>query len=212
MVFDFDGTLADTWRDLASALNATLADAGLPLANGPEVRFWIGNGVMKLLERAIPERERSPESLRALYAKFQVHYDRDCLNTTETFPGILDCLDQLEDVDLAVLSNKPARFLNKVIEGLDLKRYFRVVLGGDSCPEPKPNPAAMEHLLQQLGRPSGPLWMVGDSAVDVETGRRASAPTIGCTWGLRGREELRQAGADFLIDHPSEIRPLIFSR
>lgn len=212
VVFDFDGTLADTWRDIAGALNATLEDAGLPLANGPEVRFWIGNGVMRLLERAIPEPERSPAALQELYGHFQDHYDRGCLNNTETYPGILDCLDQLADAELAVLSNKPARFLDQVIEGLDLKRYFRVVLGGDSCPERKPHPGAMSHLLEQLGVPAGPLWMIGDSAIDIETGRQAGAPTIGCTWGLRGREELREAGADHMIDHPSEIPALIFSR
>ena len=212
VVFDFDGTLAATWRDIAAALNATQADAGLPLADGPEVRFWIGNGVMCLLERAIPESERSPASLRRLYEKFQDHYDAGCLNSTETYSGILECLDQLQDVELAVLSNQPARFLNMVIDGLDLKRYFRVVLGGDSGPERKPHPAAMSHLLEQMGRPAGRLWMVGDSAGDIETGRSVQAPTNGCTWGLRGREELREAGADHLINHPDEIPALIFSR
>ena len=211
MVFDFDGTLADTWRDIATALNRTLVDAGFDPVDGPEVRFWIGDGVIKLLERAVPEPQRSSASVEQLYASFRGHYDQCCLETTETYPGIVECLDSLGDAVLAVASNKPGRFLDRVIQGLGLKGYFRVVLAGDTLETRKPDPEVMRHLLERLGVEPTRVWMVGDSAVDIETGRAAGARTIGCGWGLRGRDELRSAGADHLIESPREIPLLVRS-
>jgi phosphoglycolate phosphatase len=210
-VFDFDGTLADTWRDLASALNRTLADAGLPPVEGPQVQAWIGDGALKLLANALPERERAPERLEPHYERFRAHYDRCCLDTTDLYPGIADCLAALADEQLAVLSNKPARFLERIIDGLGLKGAFRAVLGGDTLAVRKPDPAVLREAIARLGAPPSEIWMIGDSAIDVATGRAAGARTIGCAWGLRGREELRAAGVEFLLEHPREIAPLVQS-
>jgi len=209
VIFDFDGTLADTWRDLAAALNRTLADAGLAPVLGPQVKAWIGDGALKLLANALPEAERAPERLESHYERFRAHYDRCCLDTTELYPGMGACLDALSAETLAVLSNKPVRFLDRIIAGLGLKSVFGAVLGGDTLSIRKPDPAVLVHVLQRLGGPGGEVWMVGDSAIDVETGRAAGARTIGCGWGLRGPEELREAGAEFLLDHPLEIAPTI---
>ncbi len=206
-IFDFDGTLADTWRDIATALNATLRDAGLPEVQGADARFWISNGALKLLERAVPAglRDRIPE----LYEIFGEHYDRCCLDTTETYAGITDCLDALSHFALAVLSNKPVRFLDRCVQGLGLKDYFEIVLGGDALPAPKPDARAIEQMLERMAIEPEGLWMIGDSAVDVETGQAAGAVTVGCTWGLRGREELRRAGPDHLVDSPREIPAIL---
>jgi phosphoglycolate phosphatase len=209
VVFDFDGTLADTWRDLASALNQTLADAGLGPVRGPQVQAWIGDGALKLLANALPEGERAPERLEAHYERFRAHYDLCCLDTTELYPGMAECLDALAEETLAVLSNKPARFLDRIIEGLGLKSVFGAILGGDTLSIRKPDPGVLAHVLERLGSREAEVWMVGDSAIDVETGLAAGARTIGCGWGLRGREELIAAGAEFLLDHPREIAPTI---
>ena len=210
VIFDFDGTLADTWRDIASALDLTLEEAGLPAVTGPEVRFWIGEGVIQLLERAVPaEARHSGRTIDELYGRFRQHYERCCLDTTETYSGITECLESLQDSVLAVLSNKPARFLERVIAGLGIKRHFRIVLGGDTLAVKKPSPEVVEQLLLRLDVKPAAIWMVGDSAIDVETGKGAGAHTIGCSWGLRGRDELRRAGADHLVDSPREIPPLV---
>lgn len=209
VMFDFDGTLADTWRDIATALNRTLDEAGLAQVTGPEVRFWIGEGALKLLERAIPEERRETAYVNELYETFRTHYDRCCLDTTETYAGMVECLDALGDATLAVVSNKPARFLERVIDGLGLKHYFRVVLAGDTLGQQKPNPAVVHHVLARIDGQPGSIWMVGDSAIDVETGKSAGAHTVGCSWGLRGRDELREAGVDHLVDTPREIPPLV---
>jgi len=209
VVFDFDGTLADTWRDLQTALNRTLADTGLPPVEGPQVRAWIGDGALKLLANALPENERAPERLEGHYERFRTHYDRCCLDTTELYPGISQCLESLSHDRLAVLSNKPARFLDRIIDGLGIKGVFGAVLGGDTLAIRKPDPAVLSEAVGRLGVRPSEIWMIGDSAIDVETGRAAGARTIGCAWGLRGREELRAAGVEFLLEHPREIAPLI---
>ncbi len=212
VIFDFDGTLADTWRDLAAALNRTLADTGLSPVQGPQVKAWIGDGALKLLANALPEVERAPERLESHYERFRAHYDRCCLDTTELYPGMSECLDALSGETLAVLSNKPVRFLHRIIDGLGLKSVFGAVLGGDTLSIRKPDPAVLVHVLERLGSRSAEVWMVGDSAVDVETGLAAGARTIGCGWGLRGRDELRAAGAEFLLEHPREIAPLVLGQ
>jgi len=211
-IFDFDGTLADTWRDIASALNRTLRDVGLPLVEGPEVRFWIGDGVFKLLERAVPEPHRSTQRIAELHERFREHYHACCLDTTETYPGIIECLDELSTVALAIASNKPAQFLDHMVGELGLKPYFRVVLGGDSLSIRKPDGRVVEQVIKRLGEPVDEVFMVGDSAVDVQTGRAAGGRTIGCLWGLRGREELDRAGVDVLVGHPREIPPVVLGR
>ncbi len=212
VVFDFDGTLADTWRDLWTALNRTLEDGGQPAVQGPDVRAWIGDGALKLLERALPDSESTPERLAVWFERFRLHYDQCCLETTELYPGISRCLEDLSSERLAVLSNKPGRFLDRIIDGLHLKGHFEAVLGGDAIDARKPDPRVLENVIETVGSEIEEVWMVGDSGVDVATGRAAGARTIGCAWGLRGREELRQAGAEFLIESAAEIVPIVLGR
>jgi phosphoglycolate phosphatase len=212
VVFDFDGTLADTWRDLASALNETLAEAQLPPVSGPEVKAWIGDGALKLLSRALPPQERTGARLELHFERFRLHYERVCLETTELYPGIDACLDSLAGkAALAVLSNKPSRFLDRIVEGLDLGKRFFAVIGGDSLSVTKPDPAALRLLAARLDPAPREIWMVGDSAIDIATGRAAGARTIGCAWGLRGIEELHAAGADVLVEEPAEIPGLVLA-
>jgi phosphoglycolate phosphatase len=212
VVFDFDGTLADTWLDIANALNRTLTDAALPPVEGPEVRFWIGEGVLPLLERAVPDTHRDPRSIEALYTRFRDHYERGCLETTRLYPGVTECLAALEGAALAIASNKPHRFLDLLVDALDLRRHFPVVAAGDTLEWRKPAPQVLGWLRERFPEPLGPVWMVGDSAIDARTGFSAGAHTIGCAWGLRGRAELEQAGVEHLVDHPAEIPPLVLGR
>ena len=209
VIFDFDGTLADTLRDIATALNQALREAGLAAAPETQVRAWIGDGVGPLIEHAVPEDRRTAQQLAALAARFRAHYERGCLDTTTLYPGILECVAHLAGHTLAVLSNKPTHFLDRMVTGLGLAGHFAAVVGGDALPLRKPDPAAPEPVVHAVGRRPAGLWMVGDSAIDVATGRAAGAHTIGCAWGFRSREELCAAGVEFLVEHPSEIPPLI---
>jgi phosphoglycolate phosphatase len=211
VVFDFDGTLADTWRDIATALNRTLREAGLRGVEGPEVRFWIGEGVRALLAHACAG--LAPHETGRLFERFLEHYAECCLDTTRAYPGIQSCVEALAGVPLAVASNKPARFLEQVMRGLDLRRHFRVVLGGDALAVRKPDPAVLRHVAREARCDEEvEIWMIGDSRIDVDTGRAAGARTVGCAWGLRGRDELEAAGVEFLVEEPGEIPPLILRK
>ncbi len=212
VAFDFDGTLADTWRDIATAINHTLEEEGLPAAEGPEIRFAIGEGVLPLLQRICPERTRDAAQLEALYMRFRDHYERVCLDTTELYEGMAACLDRLTEATLVVASNKPARFLLPMLGALDIEDRFAAVIAGDSLEVRKPDPTVWEALEARVSGTHGERWMIGDSAVDVETGASVGATTIGCAWGLRGTAELRGAGADHIVEHPSEIAKLVLER
>lgn len=207
IVFDFDGTLADTWRDIATALNRTLVEAGLPRADGPEVRAWIGNGVAALIERAAGGADA--ERLAALRARFREHYARCCLETTALYAGMDTVLAALAGERLAILSNKPERFLVQIAAGLGIDGHFAAIVGGDTLPVQKPDPATLVRVVEVAGGAPERVWMVGDSAVDVATGQRYGARTVGCAWGLRGRAELEEAGADVIIERPEDLLALL---
>jgi phosphoglycolate phosphatase len=200
ILFDFDGTLADTWRDIATALNRTLRDAGLPPAAADDVKRWVGHGILPLLRQAVG----TSADAAALLEPFRRHYADCCLDTTVLYDGIAAALDRLADARLAILSNKPGRFLDQIVDGLGIRARFAAVVGGDALAVGKPDPATIAHVVQRVGA-APRVWMVGDSAVDIDTGRAYGAATVGCTWGLRPVAELRRAGAQILIDHPAQL-------
>ena len=212
VAFDFDGTLADTWRDIATAINHTLAEKGLPAAEGAEVRVASGEGVLPLLQRVRPELAVDAAQLNAVYMRFRDHYERVCMDTTALYEGIEACLDRLVDATLVVASNKPARFLLPMLDALGIHERFAAVIAGDTLEVRKPDPEVWAVLEQRAPGAHGARWMIGDSAVDVATGAGVGAKTIGCAWGLRGREELQGAGADHIVEHPREIAELILER
>lgn len=209
LIFDFDGTLADTWRDIATGLNRTLSEAGLAEATGAEVRDWVGRGVRVLIARAIDDDDQA--RIEALYQRFRVHYTDCCLDTTALYAGMRAALDALAVRHrLAILSNKPQFFLDRIAEGLGIVPLFAAVVGGDALAVSKPDPATIAHVVASVGvAPDTAVWMIGDSAVDVDTGRACGARTVGCAWGLRPRAELEQAGAEIIIAAPAELPPLI---
>jgi len=209
IIFDFDGTLADTWRDIATALNRTLRAAHRPTASDADTRRWIGEGLERLLVHAVPDAAASPERLATLVSDFRTHYAQCCNDTTVLYPGIADCLDALSGERLAILSNKPTRFVIAIAEQLGIAGRFAAIVGGDAVPVKKPDPRTVHHVVERVGMLPDEIWMVGDSAIDVATGRAAGARTIGCTWGLRPVDELRAAGADAIVDAPGEIAAAI---
>jgi len=207
VIFDFDGTLADTWRDIATGLNRTLREAGLAAAEPADVRAWVGHGVRPLIGRAIASDD--PARIEPLYLRFRAHYAECCLDTTALYDGMQAALEALAPAHvLAILSNKPQTFLDRIVDGLAIRPLFAAVVGGDALPVSKPDPATIAHVVAGVGGEPA-VWMVGDSAVDVETGKRFGARTVGCAWGLRSREELRAAGVDFLVERAAELPPLL---
>lgn len=204
VIFDFDGTLADTWRDIEAAVRRSLREVGCAPVDPAVVRDAIGHGVRPLLQRAAGEAGQ----LDRLYEAFRRHYAACCLETTALYPGMGAVLDRLGGATLAVLSNKPQAFLDRIVAGLGLAGRFAVVVGGDALAVQKPDPATIAHVVARAGA-TRRVWMVGDSAIDVATGRAWGAATIGCAWGLRPVEELRAAGAQVIVAHPAELEHVL---
>jgi len=205
LVFDLDGTLVDSQRDLADAVNATRAWMGLEPLPQVTVAQYVGNGAPVLVQRALPDAGKEDWS-RGL--KYFLEYYRDhMLDSTVLYPGVREALDQLhaERIPLAVLTNKPIRFTLQMLDGLGIDLHFFRVYGGNSFPEKKPDPAGLNALVTESGADRARTIMVGDSAVDVDTARNAGVQACGVRWGFQP-ETFVSSPPDFLI---SDLRELI---
>jgi phosphoglycolate phosphatase len=204
LVFDLDGTLVDSQRDLADAVNATRAWMGLGPLPPVTVAQYVGNGAPVLVQRALPDAGQEDWS-RGL--KYFLEYYRDhMLDSTVLYPGVREALDQLhaEHIPLAVLTNKPIRFTLQMLEGLGIDLHFFRVYGGNSFPEKKPDPAGLNALVAESGADRARTIMVGDSSVDVDTARNAGVQACGVRWGFQP-ETFVSSPPDFLIDDLREL-------
>ena len=198
LIFDLDGTLIDSSRDLADSVNAMRAWLHLaPLADH-HIYSYVGDGAPALVRRALPGLSE-PDRERAL-SYFLTYYREHMLDSTTLYPGVREALDRLHhaQVPMAVLTNKPVRFSVQLIEGLGLEMHFFRVYGGNSFEEKKPHPRGIEALLAESGAAPQRTIMVGDSAVDVKTARAAGVVACGVTWGFQP-ETFSDAEPDFLI-------------
>ena len=204
LVFDLDGTLVDSQRDLADAVNATRAWMGLDPLPPVTVAQYVGNGAPVLVQRALPDAGKEDWSRGLEY--FLEYYRDHMLDSTVLYPGVREALDQLhaERIPLAVLTNKPIRFTLQMLEGLGIDLHFFRVYGGNSFPEKKPDPAGLNALVVESGAHRARTIMVGDSAVDVDTARNAGVQACGVRWGFQP-ETFVSSPPDFLIDDLREL-------
>ena len=205
LIFDLDGTLIDSKRDLTDSVNATRAWHGLAPLPDDIVSSYVGNGAPLLIRRAFPH--ATQEELHVLLRYFLDYYREHMLDATTLYPGVREALDQLHDaeVPLAVLTNKPVRFSIHLIEGLGLGNHFFRIYGGNSFEQKKPDPVGINLLVAEVKSDPEKTIMVGDSAVDVRTARNAGVVACGVSWGFQP-ETFEQAPPDFLID---EMRTLV---
>jgi phosphoglycolate phosphatase len=208
LIFDLDGTLIDSERDLADSVNATRAWKGLPPLDDATVDSYIGNGAPVLIRRTFPD--ASEADLSQLLRYFLDYYREHMLDTTTLYPGVREALDRLHaaDVAMAVLTNKPVRFSMRLLEGLGLEMHFFRVYGGNSFEEKKPHPRGVDLLVAESGAERSRTVMVGDSAVDVRTARNAWVQACGVSWGFQP-ETFADAPPDFIIDDMRELADMI---
>ena len=206
-IFDLDGTLLDTLGDLAASVNYALRTHGMPEHTIDDVRRFVGNGVRKLMERAIPDGASNPD-FEATFATFRQYYMAHSLDTTKPYDGILETLEALKakGCHLAVVSNK------MMAATQELCRHFfpdtiEVAIGENEAEgiRKKPAPDTVIAALRQLGVGQEGAVYVGDSDVDIETARNSGLPCISVLWGFRDRDFLLQHGAKTLISAPSEL-------
>ena len=202
-IFDLDGTLVDSIGDIGGAMNAALAAHGLPQHPIDAYRRFVGDGVQKLVERALGGRGELAE---AVLAEYRREYAERLLATTVPYPGVLDAVDALADrgIALAVLSNKPQLATQRIVAALFPGR-FRVVLGERTGVPRKPDPAAALEIAAALDVAPAATAFVGDTAVDMRTAVAAGMHPIGVLWGFRGRDEITAAGARDVIAAATEL-------
>lgn len=209
-LFDLDGTVLDTLDDIADAANVVLRASGLPVHTRDEIRLFVGNGIRKLIERAVPTGTDGNTVEKAL-ADFKAYYGAHCADKTAPYEGILEMLAALRahGVRTAVVSNK-ADFAVKALAKQYFGDLFDMALGEDVAKRPaKPAPDMIYHVLDMLGATPAEAVYIGDSDVDVLTARNAGLPCIAVTWGFRDRACLQKAGATLLADSAKELQNLI---
>jgi phosphoglycolate phosphatase len=203
VVFDLDGTLIDSKVDLAQAVNSTLLHMGrAPLAD-ETIFSYVGNGAPALVRRALGERATDEEAEKGL-AYFLSYYRAHMLDNTVAYAGVREALEGLKERGLAVLTNKPVKFSQAILEGLGLARYFRYVYGGNSFETKKPDPQGVNILLRHFAVAPREAMIVGDSDVDVRTARNAGTWACGVSYGF-GTDGLRAHPPDLMLDNLAEL-------
>ncbi len=209
ILFDLDGTLADTLGDLANAVNHALATLGLPTHPRDSYRQMVGDGARTLIERALPPAQHNLAE-KAL-ALMRAHYDEHCFDETTLYPGITELIAELRTRGhlLAVCSNKPDVFTKRMVTRYFPTAPFDMVLGHQPPVPLKPHPAAPLEIASSLGvRPSDWLYL-GDTNTDMRTATAAGMFPVGVLWGFRERAELIESGARELLAHPRELLRLL---
>lgn len=210
LIFDLDGTLVDSLRGIAQSLNNALEAHDRQLHGVDAVRRFIGNGSRELIRRAT-EGGATEEEVDAIEADFKVHYAALWKEGTDIYPGIPALLAKLAAAGhrLGVLSNKPHGFTLEIVAGLFPEIAFDVVLGQRSDVARKPDPAGALEIAEAFSLTPGDCYMIGDSTIDLETGRRAGMETIAVGWGYHDLDVLLAAGADSLAYSTTELGRLL---
>lgn len=206
-IFDLDGTLLNTIHDLGEAANHTLALHGFPTHHISSYPHFVGNGISKLIERVLPAENRDEDTVRRLRQDFVAYYNDHKCDHTEPYPGIRELLHELAEkgVSLAVASNKYQEAASDLIRHFFPEVEWVSVMGQRPGVPTKPDPSVVFAILNEHPTPKAEVVMVGDSAVDIVTGRRASIDTIGVTWGFGKLKDINDAYPDHMADTPAEV-------
>ena len=207
VIFDLDGTLLNTIDDLAAATNHALEQFGFPTHGDWAYPAMVGNGVRKLIERALPVDARSEETVAKVLAVFTEYYSGHCCDATKPYPGIPELIADFtaRGINLAVTSNKYKQAVDIIVSHYFPDGNFRAILGHTDGMPRKPDPSIVFAILNKYPTPKADVLYVGDSAVDMETARRACIESVGVTWGFRPVSELRGAYADHIVSATTEI-------
>lgn len=213
-IFDLDGTLLNTIADLATATNQALAHFGYPTHNTEAYRFFVGNGIDKLFERALPEDARTQENILKIRSRFLPYYNEHNADLSRPYPGITEMLRSLQShrILMAVASNKYQAATQKLIGHFFPDIAFTAILGQREGIPAKPNPQIVFEIMEKAGIEKKDTAYIGDSGVDMETGRNAGVDTIGVVWGFRPREELEACRPQLIAHQCEDILKFLHNR
>ena len=211
-IFDLDGTLTDTLESLTYSVNATLKELGLSQITDTQCKAFVGNGARRLIEQSLqaagdPDAARIEEAMEVYGRIFKTY----CTYHVAPYDGIVDMLEELkrQDVQLAVLSNKPHLQTKDVVATFFKEGTFIRVYGQQEGVPRKPDPAAVHMILDELCVQREECLYIGDSDVDMQTGCAAGVPAVGVTWGFRSKDVLIEHGATYVVDKPEEIVSIV---
>lgn len=205
VIFDLDGTLLDTIEDLTNALNHTLTEFNLPTRSLPEVQSFVGNGLRRLLELAIPDGLDNPR-FEEVFESFKSYYTSHCKEVTAPYPGIMEVLTELQQkkIPMAIVSNKNDAAVKELAADF-FSDIISVAIGERRGVSKKPAPDTVFTALKELGQTTEDTVYVGDSEVDLQTAVNSGLDCISVSWGFKGREFLEKEGASTIIDTPQEL-------
>ncbi|MDE7364675.1 MAG: HAD family hydrolase [Ruminococcus sp.] len=212
VIFDLDGTIANSIQDLANAVNYGLKQLGYPEHDTEKYKQMVGNGAKKLCYRALPDDKK--DDAEKLHAIFKAYYSEHYLDNTKIYDGIQKLIHNIFTYGrpVAVATNKPQDVARKIVEKLIPPIYSKYITVLGSCDERarKPDPAIINEIVVKYPDFNDSVVMIGDSNVDIQTAKNAGVHSIGCTWGFRTREELEKEGAEFIVDSPEQIMDIIY--
>lgn len=214
ILIDVDGTLVDSVPDLAWCVNAMLAELGRPAHGEAAVRNWVGNGVERLVERALTgelDGVPDPEDFRRAYPVFLELYARNTSQRSRLYPGVREALEQIRIAGYALgcVTNKAARFTEPLLADLGIAGYFSIIISGDTLPQKKPDPAPLLHAARFFGVQPEAALMIGDSVSDVKAARAAGFQIVCMSYGYNHGEDIHEAHPDAVVDRMTEILPLL---
>lgn len=209
LIFDLDGTILDTLEDLTDSVNHALDEKGLPTRSIAEIKSFVGNGIHKLIERAVP-RNIEEEEIEQVFKEFKVYYGIHCADKTKPYEGIEELLQELKKAGykLAVVSNK-ADFAVQELCKQYFPNIFDVAVGEKAGVKRKPAPDSVLAVLEVLKIEKEQAVYIGDSEVDIATAKNAEMTEIAVTWGFREEDFLKSEGAKMIVHEPKEIMTII---
>ncbi|MCX8021247.1 MAG: HAD-IA family hydrolase [Syntrophorhabdaceae bacterium] len=202
IIFDLDGTLIDSIRDIADALNYALSRYGEDGISVEDVKTMVGEGTERLIEKALKRKGISVD-MSLLIKDFRFYYENHLIDHTRAYPGVVETLEALKGIKKTIISNKYENLCIKALDGLNLLKYFDMVVCSDTIPEKKPSPKPVFHVLDSMKVKKEDALIVGDSLIDIITGKAASILTVAVTYGYGQKDFFKEA--HYVIDNMSEL-------
>ncbi len=205
VLFDLDGTLVDSVPDLSHALDAAFTELGFSAPGEDRVRGWVGNGALKLVERALAfsltDKKIEPQRLNQVHQKFLFHYSLSNGKASRLYEGVSEALEilQRQKIPMAIVTNKPIEFVPGLLSGLGISGYFKVLVGGECTHKRKPSPQPLFYACRLLGVEPSQCLMVGDSKQDVSAARAAGMAVAAVSYGYNHGEAIELSEPDFVL-------------
>jgi len=212
--FDLDGTLIDSAEDLANSINFMLKSIGKNPYDIELIKTWVGNGATMLVKRALSGSfevgDIDENEFKKALNIFMEHYKNNLCIKTQMYPGVKETLDKLKAKKLAIITNKPFKFVTPILKEFKIDGYFGLILGGDSLDEKKPSKKPLLFACEKLNVSPSDTIMVGDSKNDILAAKRAGIKSIAITHGYSQGEDIKGLDADFVVDDIREILKVMY--